>query len=224
MKYSKVLQATFISRPNRFIALVDLDGQLVKAHVKNTGRLGELLIEGAQVILEDFSHREDRKTKYSLIAVYKKDVLVNIDSQIPNYVVEEYMRSQGDYDLIKREKTYGNSRFDIYYERAGKKGFIEVKGVSLEEDGLGLFPDAPTTRGSKHIGELVKALKDGYEASIVFLVQLKGVEKFRVNRKRDEDFYQNLKMAQEAGLKIRVFDSLVSEDEIVLDKPIEYEI
>lgn len=224
MKYEKIVKAEFISRPNRFIALVKIDGNIHKAHVKNTGRLGELLVEGVQVILEDFSHRKDRKTKYSLIAVYKKDRLVNIDSQVPNYVVEEYMLEKGDFDLVKREKKYGNSRFDIYYERQGKKGFVEVKGVSLEEDGLALFPDAPTTRGSKHILELIEALKEGYEASIVFLIQLKGAKKFKPHRIRDEEFYQNLKKAENAGVGIYVYDSLVLEDEISLDEPIEYEI
>ena len=162
MKYLKTLQAKFIDRPNRFIAHVDLNGIVETVHVKNTGRCKELLIKGVTVILEE-SDNESRKTKYDLIAVYKENFgLINIDSQAPNKVAKEWLESK-DYTYIKPEYTYGNSRIDFYMEKDDRKYLMEVKGCTLERDGIGYFPDAPTERGVKHIYELIKAKEDGYE-------------------------------------------------------------
>lgn len=182
MRYRKVVSGTFLSRPNRFIAMVEIDGAVQKCHVKNTGRCRELLKEGVKVVLEKSSN-PDRKTPYDLTAVYKGSRLVNIDSQAPNAVVAESIPSLGiipGLKTIKREVTYGNSRFDIYAE-GDSKCFIEVKGVTLEDNGIVLFPDAPTERGVKHVRELEEAVRDGYDAYIMLLVQMSDVRNFIPN-------------------------------------------
>lgn len=224
MKYEKIKEAIFLKRPNRFIAEVLIDGKEEVVHVKNTGRCKELLIPGAKVFLEE-GKGEKRKTKYSLVSVYKGDMLVNMDSQIPNSAAEEGLKKGkikeiGIPDFIKREKTYGNSRFDIYYEKGEEKGFIEVKGVTLEFNGKAMFPDAPTERGRKHIHELIKAKEEGYKAWILFLIQMKGVNSFEPNWKTDEAFSKALKDAEKAGVGILIYDSIVSENSIELDKKI----
>ncbi len=224
MKYRNIFKAKFIERPNRFIALVDIDGVVEKAHVKNTGRCRELLIKDADVILEK-SDNEERKTKYSLIAVYKGKTLVNMDSQVPNSVAAEALADGkiaeiGVPDFIKREVTFGSSRFDIYFEKDGKKGFIEVKGVTLENDGVAAFPDAPTDRGRKHINELIKAKNEGYEAYILFVIQMKGVNEFVPNRNTDLEFSKTLLEAEKAGVRVVAYDCIVNESSIEVDKPI----
>ena len=170
MKYENICKGNFIARPNRFIAEVLIDEKKERAHVKNTGRCRELLIPGAEVYLEDFDGRMGtRKMRYSLIGVKKGEVLVNMDSQAPNKVCEEallngtlQLAGLGKLSLVKREKTFGDSRFDFYVEdEEGRKGWLEVKGVTLEEDGVARFPDAPTERGVKHVYELCKAVKEG---------------------------------------------------------------
>ncbi len=225
MKYNKIVEGIFIKRPNRFIAQVLIDGVEETVHVKNTGRCRELLISGARVILEDCSYNPNRKTKYSLIAVFKDNMLVNMDSQVPNSVVFEALKENkvdgfNDLTYIKREVTFGKSRFDIYYENKEEKGFIEVKGVTLEENGVAMFPDAPTERGAKHVLEMIEAVKEGYRGAIFFLIQMKGPYIFNPNWKMDKDFSDAVKKASEYGVRILAYDSLVSYDEIRIGNPI----
>ncbi len=229
MKYKKVIEAIFLKRPNRFIAHVLINGVEEIVHVRNTGRCRELLIANAKVILEDCSHNLNRKTKYSLIAVWKDNMLVNMDSQIPNAAVFEAInenRIAGLENLshIKREVTFGNSRFDIYFESETDKGFIEVKGVTLEDNNIAMFPDAPTERGAKHILEMMEVVKQGYRGIIFFLFQMKGPSSFRPNYEMDKIFSDALKLASENGVEILVYDSIVNKDEIIVDKSIEMEI
>ena len=210
MEYGKMVEAKFLRRINRFTAFVELNGQEEMVHVKNTGRCKELLLEGARVFLEE-ADKEGRKTKYSLIAVYKGDVLVNMDSQAPNQMAAEALAEGeieeiGEVDFLKREVKYENSRFDIYYKKGEKKGFIEVKGVTLEEDGIAKFPDAPTERGAKHLRELIKAKEEGYEATVLFVIQMKGVREFCPNEERDQNFTAALREAAAAGVKILAYD------------------
>ena len=228
MKYENIKEAVFIERPNRFIANVCIDGNEEKVHVKNTGRCRELLLKGCRVFLEE-SKNNARKTKYSLVAVYKGERLINMDSQIPNYVAEEALKKGiikeiGIPDFVKREVKYSQSRFDIYYEKDGRKGFIEVKGVTLEKNGKVLFPDAPTERGTKHIKELIKAKKEGYEAAVLFVIQMKDVSFFAPNAETDKDFSQALKNAKEEGVNILAYDCDVKEDEIVLKDKVEVRV
>ena len=201
MKYLKTLQAKFIDRPNRFIAHVDLNGIVETVHVKNTGRCKELLIKGVTVILEE-SDNESRKTKYDLIAVYKENFgLINIDSQAPNKVAKEWLESK-DYTYIKPEYTYGNSRIDFYMEKDDRKYLMEVKGCTLERDGIGYFPDAPTERGVKHIYELIKAKEDGYEVSLAFVIQMEGVNEVLPNIEPPPEFGVAIDDAKKAGVNI----------------------
>lgn len=201
MKYLKTLQAKFIDRPNRFIAHVDLNGIVETVHVKNTGRCKELLIKGVTVILEE-SDNESRKTKYDLIAVYKENFgLINIDSQAPNKVAKEWLESK-DYTYIKPEYTYGNSRIDFYMEKDDRKYLMEVKGCTLERDGIGYFPDAPTERGVKHIYELIKAKEDGYEVSLAFVIQMEGVNEVLPNIETHPEFGFAIDDAKKAGVNI----------------------
>jgi len=225
MKYDNVIEAKFIKRPNRFIAHVLVDGKEEIVHVRNTGRNREILVEGTKVILEK-SKNPDRKTAYSLIAAYKGDMLINIDSQIPNAVVFEgiinnKISALQNVNNIKREVTYGNSRFDIYFEKENSKGFIEVKGVTLEEDGLAMFPDAPTERGRKHIEEMAAAVANGYEGFIIFLIQMKGVKAFSSNFSMDPKFSEELRKAAYSGVKVLAYDSIVKKDEIIISDPVE---
>lgn len=224
MKYKEVADAIFIMRPNRFIAQVILDGNKEIVHVKNTGRCREILTEGTQVILEK-AENMNRRTAYSLICAYKGNTLINIDSQVPNAVVFEGIRDKKVRELLnvcklKREVFYGNSRFDIYYETPSEKGFVEVKGVTLEEDGVAMFPDAPTERGTKHINEMVKAVSEGYKGYIFFLIQMKGVKYFTPHKEMDEKFASALKNAKEKGVKVLAYDSYVTENEISIGSEI----
>jgi len=169
MKYDTILHGRFIERPNRFIARVDIDGEIETVHVKNTGRCRELLVPGADVILS-VSDNPDRKTRCDLVAVYKEGFgLINMDSQAPNAVVKEWLEKKGC-DVIRPEYAYGKSRFDFYIERGGEKIFMEVKGCTLEVEGTGYFPDAPTERGTKHLRELTAAVGEGYRAIIAFVI------------------------------------------------------
>lgn len=224
MKYKDVIEAQFIKRPNRFIAHVLVDGKEEIVHVRNTGRCREILIEGTKVILEK-SKNPNRKTAYSLIAAYKGNILINIDSQIPNAVVFEGVKNNKIPEIlnvknIKREVAYGNSRFDIYFEKEDSKGFIEVKGVTLEEDGLAMFPDAPTERGRKHMEEMADAVAKGYEGFIVFLIQMKGVKAFSPNFSMDPKFSEELRKSASLGVKVLAYDSIVKKDEIIISDPI----
>ena len=216
MKYNNTQVCTFISRPNRFIAHVHDGDEEIVAHVKNTGRCRELLIPGCRVII-DKSDNPMRKTPCDLIAVYKGDMLINIDSQAPNKVVGEWLASgafSDDITLIKPECTYKNSRFDFYIEAEGRKIFAEVKGVTLEENGVVLFPDAPTERGVKHVTELIEAVENGYEAYIFFVVQMTKCRYFVPNEKMHPEFAEALRLAEEKGVKIRALNCRVTENEL----------
>lgn len=222
MQYNNIRQAVFIRRLNRFTAEIDVDGKAVLCHVKNTGRLKELLVSGAEIFIEAHSNPE-RKTKYSLIAVKKSGGFVNIDSQMPNKVFYEWAGSGKFIDgisLIKPEKTFGNSRFDCYLEAGERKIFVEVKGVTLERDGVALFPDAPTERGVKHLYELCECVRKGYEAFIVFVVQMKGVHSFSPNAETHKEFADALVKCREEGVHILCADCIVTPDSIVIDKEI----
>lgn len=201
MKYENITKATFIKRPNRFIAEVDIDGHKETVHVKNTGRCKELLIPGCEVWLTA-PGSEGRKTKYDLVAVRKSTgVLFNIDSQAPNKVVKEWLSKQG-YDKVIPEYTYGDSRIDFYMEKENEKHLMEVKGCTLEIDGMGYFPDAPTERGVKHLRELVKAAKKGIKASLAFVIQMAGVDEVRPNVDTHPEFGVALKEAKDAGVEV----------------------
>lgn len=222
MKYRNITKGKFLSRPNRFIAQVELQGQVETVHVKNTGRCRELLIPGVEVILEK-SDNPSRKTGYDLIAVNKKGNWINMDSQIPNKTAEEWLMKGELFPeeiTVHREKTYGNSRFDLYVESPCRKAFLEVKGVTLEEDGIARFPDAPTKRGVKHIQELIHCLEDGYEAYLLFVIQMKGIQRFEPNWKTHPQLGEALIQAREAGVKLLAYDCLVTEDSIVVENPV----
>ena len=224
MKYTSVKVAKFIRRPNRFIAHVLVDNTEEIVHVKNTGRCREILQEGTLVILEKAKNTE-RKTKYSIIAAYKGDVLINIDSQVPNMVVyhgikDGKIKEIEDVTKLSKEIVYGNSRFDLYFETKEQRGFIEVKGVTLETEGIAMFPDAPTQRGCKHIYEMIKAVADGYAGFIFFLIQMKEVKYFTPFEIRDPEFAKALTLASEKGVTILAYDSIVSEDEITIGTPV----
>lgn len=218
MQYNKIVKATFLERPNRFIAYCEIEGTIHKVHVKNTGRCKELLVPGTSVYLDE-QDLPTRKTKYDLIGVYKGDRLINMDSQAPNVVVQEALEKglinlpgvQGAYHLIKREHTYGQSRFDFYIETvAGEKILIEVKGVTLEEEGIVRFPDAKTTRGKKHVLELVEAKKEGYSTFVLFVIQMDQIAYFTPHEERDPEFAAALRMAQTEGVEILAYNSQVT--------------
>lgn len=224
MKYGKIVEGKFLSRPNRFIAYVEIEGREEIVHVKNTGRCKELLTPDARVFLEE-SDNPERKTKYDLIAVYKGDNLVNMDSQAPNKVFYEWAGEYFDKDAkIKPETKYKNSRFDCFVEVSGRKIFAEVKGVTLENDGVASFPDAPTERGVKHIEELMTAVSEGYEAYIFFVVQMKGVKYFTPNYKTHRAFGEALKKAKEKGVNIVCVDCKVTPDTLKIDKFIDVKL
>ncbi len=221
MKYNKVIKAKFIERPNRFIAYCKIGNEVEKVHVKNTGRCRELLIPDCTVYLEE-GNNPNRKTKYSLIAVQKGSRFINMDSQVPNKVVYEALENKEillphldeDIEFIKAEKTYESSRFDIYLETRNKKIFIEIKGVTLEQDNIVSFPDAKTERGVKHIKELIKAKSDGYESYIIFVIQMSDVEYFTPNKKMHLELADALQEASNNGVNILAYDCNVTPDSI----------
>lgn len=219
MKYDNIVKGTFISRPNRFIAYVEIDGKEEICHVKNTGRCKELLVKGCRVILE-YCPKTQRKTKYDLIAVYKGDMLINMDSLAPNKVAGEYLRQLYPNGIVKAEVTYKESRFDYYVEVNDRKMFIEVKGVTLENDGVVMFPDAPTLRGLKHINELITSLDDGYEASILFIIQLAGAKYFTPNYLTHPEFGEGLKRAVNAGVNVLAIECDVKENSLTYSKAV----
>ena len=217
MKYRNIIHGKFASRPNRFIAKVWVEGKLETVHVKNTGRCKELLLPDSDVILE-VSDNSDRKTKYDLIGVYKEKLgWVNIDSQAPNKVVKEWLE-QKDYTLRKPEYTYGDSRIDFYMEKGEQKFLMEVKGCTLEIDGIGYFPDAPTERGVKHLRELTKAVKDGYQCYVAFVVQMEEINEVRANVTTHKEFGQALEEAKAAGVKVLCLGCKVTEDTLEVDR------
>lgn len=222
MKYEKIEIGKFLERPNRFIAYVEIAGQTETVHVKNTGRCAELLVPGAEVYVQKADQAE-RKTQWDLIGVKKGKRMINMDSQIPNKVVEEWIRKGNLFPnatLIKPEQTYKQSRFDFYIEEDGRKIFMEVKGVTLENDGIVKFPDAKTERGVKHLNELCEAVKEGYEAYVMFVVQMKGVKYFTPNMATHPEFGNALKQAQEQGVRILAYDCKVTKNSIELAKEV----
>lgn len=221
MKYGNIVQGRLQRRVNRFIAEVVVGGAAERVHVKNTGRLKELLLPDTEVLLE-VSDRSERKTKYSLIAAALDGGWVNVDSQAPNPVAFEALKAGriaevGPVTYVKREVTYGDSRFDLYYEKGEERGFIEVKGVTLQQGGIAMFPDAPTTRGTKHVLELAKAVQEGYAGTVLFVVQMKGCHVFTPYREMDPAFADALEEASRQGVRILAYEAIVTEQEIVLD-------
>lgn len=214
MIYNRIKKARFINRPNRFIANIEVDGQREVCHVKNTGRCKELLVEGAEIYVQEFNNT-NRKTKYDLVSVYKGDRLVNIDSQAPNKVFHEFLLKGQlfkDIKFIKPEYKYKSSRFDFYLEAGDKKILVEVKGVTLEEEGVVMFPDAPTERGLKHLNELGESLDEGYEAYVCFIIQMKDVLYFTPNYKTHKVFGDTLKDVVKKGVKAMAIDCLVTSE------------
>lgn len=222
MKYKHIVQGKFIARPNRFIAYVEVDGHKETVHVKNTGRCRELLTEGVTVYLEK-SDNPNRSTAYDLVTVEKGKRLINMDSQAPNKVVEEWLLTGELFDdliLVRPETKYGNSRFDFYVETSKEKIFMEVKGVTLEEDGVVRFPDAPSERAIKHVEELVQAKRDGYRVFVLFVIQMEGVKYFTPNEDTHAAFADALRQAAAAGVEILAYDCKVTEDSMRVNRPV----
>lgn len=222
MRYERVIRGKFHSRPNRFLAKVWIEEKLETVHVKNTGRCKELLLPDAEVVLE-LSDNPNRKTKYDLISVYKPGLgWVNIDSQAPNRVVKEWLEKQ-DYTLIRPEYTYGDSRIDFYMEKGKvpekiERYLMEVKGCTLEIEGVGYFPDAPTMRGVKHLKELMRAAADGFHCYVVFVIQMEGVNKVQANVAAHKEFGTALEEAKAAGVKVLCLGCRVTEDTLEVDQ------
>ncbi|MEF2966607.1 DNA/RNA nuclease SfsA [Paenibacillus sp. M1] len=224
MKYGKIVRGLLDRRVNRFIAEVIISGVTEQVHIKNTGRLQELLIPGTEVLLELGGH-PGRKTRFSLIAAAKDGRWVNVDSQAPNKVAFEAVKAGklvelGSVEAVKREVTFGASRFDLYFEKGNERGFIEVKGATLEKEGVALFPDAPTARGAKHVMEMAQAVSQGYTGIILFIVQMKGCRAFAPNRIMDAAFADALALASRQGVRILAYDSIVTENELLLGEPL----
>lgn len=216
MKYKNVKSGIFISRPNRFIAEVEIDGEKKICHVKNTGRCRELLIPGVKVILEH-SDNPARRTEYDLVAVYKSKMLINVDSQAPNKVFGEWIPHSElfkNLTLIKPEYTYGNSRFDFYIEADGKRILAEIKGVTLERGGVVLFPDAPTERGVKHTRELIEARQKGFETFIFFIIQMENCKYFTPNAATHKEFADALADAYSKGVNVYALTCNVTENSL----------
>lgn len=222
MYYKNIAEGRFIERPNRFVARVEMEGRTEKVHVKNTGRCRELLVKDAKVYLEK-SDNPDRSTAYDLVAVEKGGRTVNMDSQAPNKAVDEWLRGGGlfpDVTLVLPEKKFGKSRFDFYLETEREKIFIEVKGVTLEEEGVVSFPDAPSDRAVKHVRELVEAKRKGYRVFVLFVIQMEGVKYFTPNRQTHPEFAEALCQAAEAGVEVLAYDCRVTPDSMIIRKPV----
>lgn len=217
MQYQKIKQGRFIARPNRFVAKVEVKGQEEIVHVKNTGRCKELLLPNAEVILSEADNPQ-RKTRYDLVAVEKAGLgLINIDSQAPNKIVGEWLAGQ-DFDYIKPEYKYGDSRIDFYMEKQGQKYLLEVKGCTLEREGIGYFPDAPTERGIKHIYELIDAKEQGYWSGIAFVIQMPRVREVRPNMETHPEFGKALTEARKAGVKVFFLGCHVTPSALIIDE------
>ena len=219
--YHHVREASFLRRPNRFIAHCLLEGESVVCHVKNTGRCRELLLPGARVWLAE-ADNPDRKTRFDLVCVEKDGRLINMDSQAPNQVAQEYLpQLLPGLTAWRREQVWGDSRFDLYAEAAGERWFVEVKGVTLEENGVALFPDAPTQRGVKHLRELIRCQQEGYRACALFVVQMQGVSYFTPNRRTHPEFAQALEEASAQGVRLEAVDCLVTPATLTPGAPVE---
>ena len=216
MTYDNIHEAVFLDRPNRFIAHILLNGQKQVCHVKNTGRCKELLLSGAEIFVQH-SANPARKTAYDLIAVRKGQRLINMDAVAPNKVFGEWLSAGGPGyvpELIRPERVHRDSRFDFYFEHGGRKAFAEVKGVTLEDDGVVRFPDAPTERGIKHLHGLIRCVQEGFEAYAVFIIQMKGVKYFEPNRATHPEFAEALCQAAQAGVKLIALDCDVEKDSL----------
>lgn len=222
MQYKNMVPGIFLRRPNRFIAYVLIHGQEAVCHVKNTGRCRELLVPGAQVWCA-VADNPDRKTKYDLIAVQKGTRLINMDSQAPNLAAGQWLAAGGlgNIENLKAETTHGDSRFDFSFVKDGKQCFLEVKGVTLENDGICAFPDAPTTRGAKHLRGLAQAAREGFGAYVLFVIQMADVTYLHPNDATDPAFGQALREAAAAGVNVIAVDCHVTPDSMVIGKPIE---
>lgn len=220
MRYKKVIPARFISRPNRFIAIAEVEGREEICHVMNTGRMRELLVPNAEIFLLP-SENPARKTKFDLVAVRRENEIVNIDSLAPNKVAAEYIPTLfPSCKRIKPETKFGSSRFDFYIEDNFDKIFFEVKGVTLNRDGIAMFPDAPTLRGAKHLRELAAAKAEGYRAAVLFVIAMKGISSFAPNKETDPAFAAALSAAKAAGVEIYAVDCTVTPDSVTADNKI----
>ena len=225
MCYENMIPGIFLRRPNRFVAHVQINGQEEIVHVKNTGRCRELLPEGAKVWCQK-STNPNRKTKYDLICVQKGDRLINMDSQAPNMAVGEWLRGGGFGHVtdVRPEVKFENSRFDFSFVKDGKQCYMEVKGVTLETDGVCAFPDAPTLRGAKHLKELAQAAQMGYGAYVLFVIQMADVKYLHPNDKTDPQFSQALRQAAVAGVQVLAMDCAVTENSMKLRQPVKVEL
>ncbi len=224
MHYENTCTGIFLKRPNRFIAEVEIDGKVEICHVKNTGRCKEILIEGVEVVLQQFPKESGRKTLFDLIAVYKNGNLINIDSQAPNKAFGEAISKLGilgESPYVRAETVHEDSRFDFYAENGNRKAFLEVKGVTLENNGVAMFPDAPTERGLKHIRGLIRCVEEGYEAYAVLIIQMKGIHLFKPNYETDPAFSEALLEASKAGVHVIAYDCIVTPDSMVVDLPVD---
>lgn len=222
MNYVGLKEATLHKKVNRFIAEVFVDGQLEQVHIKNTGRLTELMLQGAKVLLEPSSNPK-RKTRYSLVAINYMDTWVSVDSQIPNLVAFHAIATGqihqiGQVDVLKKEVKRGSSRFDLYYEKGTRKGFVEVKGVTLAKSGVAKFPDAPSIRATKHVLELTELLKKGYEATVLFIVQIPNCTHFEPFAEMDNAFSNALKHGAQQGLQVIAYEGIFRDDTVHLGR------
>lgn len=223
MEYKKITKGAFLSRPNRFLACVEMNGRMETVHVKNTGRCRELLTDRAEIFLAE-SDSPGRKTKYDLVAVRKDGRLINMDAAAPNKAVEEWLKSGAlfpDVKSVRPETKYGSSRFDFYVETKNRKIFLEVKGVTLEKEGVAMFPDAPSERAVKHIHELLHARAEGYEAYILFVIQMKEIFYFTPNAETHPAFCRALREAEHGGVHILAYDCDVWENGMSVRRPVE---
>ena len=221
MFYANMVPGIFLSRPNRFIAYVEIDGRTETVHVKNTGRCRELLPPGARVWCQR-SDNPARKTKYDLITVQKGDLLINMDSQAPNITAGEWLRSGGlgEIENLRRETVHGDSRFDLSFLKNGRQCFLEVKGVTLEKDGVCAFPDAPTERGAKHLRGLLRAAQEGYGAYVLFVIQMSPVRYLHPNDATDPGFGEALRRAAAGGVQVLAMDCIVTESTMDIRSPV----
>ena len=225
MRYANIVEGKFINRPNRFVAHIEIQGREEVCHVKNTGRCRELLPMGAKVWCEE-SANPARKTRFDLIAVQKGDRLINMDSQAPNKAAGQWLKNGGlgEIEDLRAESCYGESRFDFSFTKEGKPCFLEVKGVTLENDGVCAFPDSPTTRGAKHLRELTALARQGYGAYVLFVIQMSNVSYLRPNDATDPNFSSALREAAKAGVEVLAMDCSVTPDTMELRNPVEVKL
>lgn len=219
MRYENVMPARFLRRLNRFACEVSLGGETVLCHIKNTGRLTELLLPGAEAYVQR-AKNPGRKTAYDLITVRQGNRLVNVDSNAANAVFHEFLSRRSAVARIRPEVAFGGSRLDFFYEEAGRETYAEVKGVTLDKGGIAMFPDAPTERGVRHMGELVRCVEEGYRALAVFVVQKPGVRAFTPNENMDSAFARAVREAAARGVAVRCFGCRVGTDSLEIDAPI----